>query len=378
MYVLIMSRGYPEKNNKVLGIFEMDQAKALQNLGIKVVFLSTDLRSIRRWRKWGYERKTVDGIEVFGMNIPLGRVSPGLLDRATRFSTKYLYKKILKEKGKPDILHAHFVNQGHMGTLLKAEHDIPLVITEHSSQFNKEEISETLLEKGNKTYKKADELITVSPSLQKRIRERFGVDSIYIPNIVDTSLFSYEEDEKETRKDDSFKFVSTGHLIPLKGNDITIKAFHKAFKDKPNIVLNIFGGGSERGNLENLIKSLKLDDRVRLMGQCDRKTIAEEYINSDAFVLASKSETFGVSYIEALASGLPVLATRCGGPEVFIDKSNGIFSDVDDIDGLARSMKYMYENIDKFDREKISKETISKFSPQTIAKELVGIYKNIL
>lgn len=374
MYVLIMSRGYPRKNNKVLGIFEMDQARALQKLGLKVVFLSTDLRSIRRWRKWGYERKNIDGIEVFGMNIPLGRVGSSTLDKALKFSTNYLYKKIIAEKGKPDLIHAHFVNQGYMGSLLKEEHGIPLVITEHSSQFNKDNVSDEFIAKGERTFKEADRLITVSPSLQERLEDRFGVSSTYIPNIVDTSIFSYAK----RKNDGKFRFVSTGHLIPIKGNDITIKAFHSAFKDEENVELTIFGEGGERKKLENLIESLGLSSRVKLMGQCKREDIAETYKDSDAFVLASKSETFGVSYVEALAAGLPVLATRCGGPEAFVGEANGMFSDVDDVSELADNMKYMYENIGEFDNEKISKDTIAKFSPESVGKQIIGIYKEIL
>lgn len=374
MYVLIMSRGYPRENNRILGIFEMDQAKALQKLGLKVVFLSTDLRSIRRWRKWGYERKTIDGIEVFGMNIPLGRVSPSILDKALKFSTNYLYKKIVEEKGKPDLIHAHFVNQGHMGSLLKEKHGIPLVITEHSSQFNKENGSERFIKKGEKTFKKADKLITVSPSLQNRIKERYGVDSIYIPNIVDTSVFTYTPREANSK----FRFVSTAHLIPIKDNNTTIKAFYQAFKGKEDVELKIFGEGGERNKLEELIRSLGLEGKVKLMGQCRREVIAEAYKESDAFVLASKSETFGVSYIEALASGLPVLATRCGGPEAFVEESNGIFSEVGDVDSLAKNMLYMYENIDNFNRERISKDTVNKFSPESVGKKIVDVYKSIL
>lgn len=374
MFVLILSRGYPREDNKVLGIFEMDQAKALQSLGIKVVYMSTDLRSIRRWRKWGYEKKLIDGIEVYGMNIPLGRVKASILDRALIFSKNFLYKKIVEEKGKPDIIHAHFVNQGYMGSLLKKEEDIPLVITEHSSQFNKDNISELFMDRGNRTYKNADQLITVSPSLQKRIKERFGIDSIYIPNIVDTDIFTYVPRERGMK----FKFVSTGHLIPSKGNDITVRAFYKAFKDVGDVELKIFGEGKDRRRIEELIKELDLSEKVKLMGQCKREDIAKEYIDSDAFVLASKSETFGVSYIEALASGLPVLATRCGGPEAFINEKNGIFSDVDDVDSLAKNMQYLYENLDKFNRQEISYNTIERFSPEKIGEKIIDVYKNVI
>lgn len=374
MYILILSRGYPRKENKVLGIFEMDQAKALKKLGCKVVFLSTDIRSIRRWRKWGYERKNIDGIEIYGMNIPLGKVAPFIANKVSFLAINYLYKKLVEEEGKPDILHAHFTHQGYLGSLLKDKYDIPLVVTEHSSHVNKENIRAELVEKGNIAYKNADSLISVSPTLKKRIKDKFGVDSIYIPNIVDTSLFIYEPREKNKE----FRFVSTGHLIPIKGNETTIRAFYKAFKYDDSVSLTIFGEGNERKKLEALIRDLALGDRIKLMGQTAREDMAKEYKLSDAFVLASRSETFGVSYIEALSSGLPVLATRCGGPEVFVNNGNGILSDVDDVDALAKNMQYLYENVDIFDRQKISDKTREEFSSENIGKKIIKIYETIL
>ncbi|OLS02626.1 glycosyltransferase [Tissierella creatinophila] len=374
MYILILSRGYPTKENKILGIFEMDQARALKRLGHKVVFLSTDIRSIRRKRKWGYERKTIDGIEIYGMNIPLGKVPPFIANKASSLAINYLYKKVIEEEGKPDILHAHFTHQGYLGSLLKEKYGIPLVVTEHSSHVNKDNIRAELVEKGNIAYKNADSLITVSPTLKKRIQDKFGVDSIYIPNIVDTSLFKYQPREKKKQ----FRFVSTGHLIPIKGTETTINAFYKAFNDNENVSLTIFGEGNERKKLETLIRDLGLENRIKLMGQTAREDMAKEYNSSDAFVLASRSETFGVSYIEALSSGLPVLATKCGGPEVFVNNENGMLSDVDDVDGLAKNMRFIYENVDKFNNQELSQRAREEFSSNSIGEKIVEVYRSIL
>jgi glycosyltransferase involved in cell wall biosynthesis len=96
------------------------------------------------------------------------------------------------------------------------------------------------------------------------------------------------------------------------------------------------------------------------------------------FYFSLKAGTFGVAYIEALAAGLPVIATNCGGPEEFVHKDNGILIEVDDAAALINSMLKMYNESNKFDRETISKEMVEKFSPETIAKRLTEIYRNIL
>jgi glycosyltransferase involved in cell wall biosynthesis len=127
-----------------------------------------------------------------------------------------------------------------------------------------------------------------------------------------------------------------------------------------------------------MIAEYKLTEQIFLMGLRDRKEIAKRMHESDCFVLASKLETFGVAYIEALAAGLPVIATNCGGPEEFVCKDNGILIAVDDVQGLIDAMLKMYNESDKFDRETISKEIVDKFSPETIAKRLTEIYRDVL
>ena len=65
--------------------------------------------------------------------------------------------------------------------------------------------------------------------------------------------------------------------------------------------------------------------------------------HADIFVLASRKETFGIVYVEAMAKGLPVIATKCGGPEEFVNKENGILVPVDNVEELSKAMLLMYK-----------------------------------
>ena len=374
MYVLFITMGYPTEKYKGHGIFEFDQAKALNNLGCKVIYATIDVRSIRRWRKWGYERKRIDGIEIYGINIPLGRVPKKILTQVSIWGLKFLYKKILREEGKPNILHAHFTELGYIASTLKNQTNIPFVITEHSSLINKANIEKRLYKKASIAYKKADALIAVSPTLSQRIEDKFFIKPIYIPNIVDTQIFKYlpKVDNKK------FNFVSIGNLIYSKRMDLTIEAFNKAFNNNNNATLTIFGEGSERVRLEEIISKYNLSKRVELKGMCSRSCIAKQLSKSDCFVLASQSETFGVAYIEALAMGIPVIATKCGGPEGFVNKDNGIMIDVNNENQLIEAIKYMYDNIGKYDRKSIAMETKERFSPKTVANKIIEVYKGAL
>lgn len=374
MYVLIIARGYPTEKYKTNGIFEFDQAKALAQKGCKVVYAAIDLRSIRRWRKWGIIREEISGVDVYAINMPIGRVPKTILRRFSFLGLELLYNKIIKEHGKPDIMHAHFTGPAYAVSKLKDKTDNPLVVTEHSSQINKENIDEDLFKIANITYSKADSLIAVSPSLVEKIDNNFGIKSTYIPNIVDLEIFNYED----KKNSDSFNFVSIGNLVDIKRMDLTIEAFYEAFENDSNITLTIFGQGPKRTMLEDLIKKYSLGSQVKLMGLCSRKEIAEQLKKSDCFVLPSQSETFGVAYIEALAMGVPVIATKCGGPEGFVNKNNGIMIDIDNKKQLIEAMKYMHENVERYDRADIAIKIKEKFSHDIVGNQIIEIYREVL
>jgi len=374
MYVMIISRGYPTDKYKMNGIFEFDQAKALAKAGCKVAFAAIDVRSIRRWRKWGLEKHEIEGVNVYALNIPGGRLPKVILHKVTSIGLSILYKLILKDLGNPDVLHAHFTDIGYAALSLKQQIKVPLVITEHSSLINKPVIDKELFNTATAVYEQADGVIAVSPTLANVIDDKFNIKSLYIPNIVDTNMFTYTIKPEST----TFNFVSIGNLIYGKRMDLTIEAFYSAFRDFSDVTLTIFGEGDERAKLEGIIKKYHLENRVKLMGMCSRAVIKEKLKNSDCFVLASRAETFGVAYIEALASGVPVIATMCGGPEGFVHEENGCMIPVDDLDALISVMKYMYKNSITFDREKISAEIKLKFSPEFVSKKLLEVYEDMI
>jgi len=373
MFVIVVSRGHTEKKNPLLGIFEMDQAMALQSAGHKVILISIDLRSIRRRRKLGFSHLYNKKIEVYNFSFPLGRMNGRILLFFGQYGINKIYNTIVKKHGKPDIVHAHFSTMAAIAIVLKKKYAVPFVITEHNSQLNKDQINKQIIFWGNIAYKYADKVIAVSPALAENIKRHFSIESIIIPNIVDTLNFKIQK-----KNNDKFTFISVGSLIYRKGFDLLINAFHQSKFDK-NISLSIIGEGNERKSIESQIANLKLTGQVRLLGQLSsREEIQQNFSTSSAFVLASRVETFGVAYIEAMAAGLPVIATRCGGPEYFVNQENGILVEVDDIIGLSNAMKCIYEDINNYDPYIIQENVINKFSPEVIAKQLSDVYQYII
>ena len=374
MKIFIVSSGYPTKNYKGNGIFEFDQAKALASLGHEVNLLAVDLRSIRRKRHWGIEYLKKEGISITCINLPIGRIHSSIIDSIGKYALGYLFNKLVNEVGYPDIIHAHFTNMGYYSIDICKKNKIPLVVTEHSSLINQEVIRKKLALKASKLYSQADCVIAVSQSLSDNIKKKFEINASIVPNIVDVDTFKYSEkiDGNE------FSIVSVANLVYPKRIDMLVKAFGHAFNGNDTVKLYIFGDGPERSRIQAIIDKNNLNSRVSLCGAQTRDVIASKLTESDFFVLASQTETFGVVYIEALSVGVPVIATKCGGPEDFIDGNNGYLIRVDDYEQLVDALRYMYENAKNYNREKISQNIREKFSPIVVGKKLEQIYLNML
>jgi len=184
MYILLIARGYPSSKWPINGIFEFDQAKALNNLGHKVVLASIDLRSIRRWRQWGANYFVKNGIEIYDVSIPLGRLPWRILNTFGKIGLLYLYRNISTKNGRPDIVHAHFTDIGAIASILKKKYNLPYVITEHSNTIHRNAISRKTLSLGKIAYQNADKIISVSLALSRKIKQHFGFDNIVVHNIV--------------------------------------------------------------------------------------------------------------------------------------------------------------------------------------------------
>lgn len=377
MKVFLVAGGHPQWNKTGEGIFAWDQALALKKSGLNIIYLVLDCRSIRRKRKLGFRFETVENIPILGLSVPLGRIHFYIFSVIARFFFGILFKKAVKLFGRPDIIHTHFIGMGVSALKVSIRESIPLIHTEHSSLIIQGNIGKCKLFIYAKVYRHATKVIAVSRALSKKIKLQFGVEAEVIPNVVDLAIFSL--DNSTVKRDGELRIVSAGNLIPSKQHDLTISTFSDLLCDFPSIHLTICGSGSDYGKLSNMINELNLRSHVTLIGHIPREKLARLFHNSSFFVLPSRFETFGLVYAEAMAAGLPVIATKCGGPEdIIIDCEEGLLIEVDDRDALEAAMRYMILNVDNFDRSTISKNALHRFSPERIAIELINIYSDVL
>lgn len=379
MTIVIISRGIPSTKYPQLGCFELDQAKALKRAGHKVIMLALDGAIGKRWKKIGLHRSHIEDVacyEFFGLpSIYIRKFfsSKKGLDFESLI-LKRIFSKIIKENGKIDLIHAHFLFQIYTGTKLKHWFNIPLVGTEHLSSLTESPINPTIAKLAHLTYPKTNGLISVSENLRKRIIELSGRESKVIHNLIDTSNL---KPALELTSNKVFTIIGLGSLIKRKGFDILINAFAESYLKDEMVILKIIGGGEEKDRLQRLIKDKGLENQIVLSGTMTKKEIFEELHNADLFVLPSRLENFSVAIIEATANGVPAIATLCGGIEEY-PVPNVTKIPVDDVNALKVALETNFKNSKKINRKEIQDITLQHFSPENIAREIEMVYKEVL
>lgn len=380
MKIVIIANGYPNQKDPQWGCFEKDQAVALQNLGHEIAMLYVDRRFRTYWRKIGLTHFIDNGISVFGIfwspAFGLGKVFPKLYCRWISLMQGIVFKFVLKHWGKPDIIYAHYLYNIAFATELKEKYGIPLVGIEHWSALTKNELSPLRRFWGDTAYSKANKVLAVSESLRSHIKRHFGKDSTVVYDMLGQEFVSAPILEHSING--NFTFVAVGSLIQRKGYDILVEAFRQSGLSESGCKVVIVGAGSEHDNLKSQIQRAKLQDSVFLTGRKSKEEIISILAKSHAFILSSRAETFGVVCIEALSQGLPCIATICGGPEEFINESNGLLIPTNDITAMATAMKKMHENYSHYDCAAIADETRHCFGPQKIARQLTGIFEDVI
>lgn len=380
MHIMFIPSWYSNERNKVHGSFFKEQALALQNKGVKVTVAYNEIWPLtlinKIKEKSGLYFKVEDTLRTYRYkNYNFIPKNP-LMFKVFNKRMEKLFKEIEKKEGKIDIIHAQSSLWGGISAAhLSKKFNVPLVITEHSSVERGPYVRESYIPYIIDSYNTAKELIVVGNGLKKELQKLTNRDDIkVIGNLIHFSNFPL----KYKNIDSKFRFFSLAFLEGEKGFDTLIKSFSKAFKNTDDCELVIGGDGSQRQWLESLANEEGISDKVTFLGALSREDVSKWMRKSDAFILPSRYETFGVVYIEALASGTPVIGTFNGGAEDIITEDNGYIVKIDDIDSLSNAMMEITLNREKFIPEKLREDCFKKYSPDVIADKIISVYKNII
>jgi glycosyltransferase involved in cell wall biosynthesis len=196
-------------------------------------------------------------------------------------------------------------------------------------------------------YPCAAHIVTVSEGIAAELVERFGVryDQVsYIHNPVDSEYIRQQcNSSSDPWPDSGIRLLAIGRLSHQKGFDLLIRAVAR-LSFRMNLHLVILGEGSERANLEKLVEDERVSGRVILPGFADNPYRWMKY--ADMFILSSRAEGFPNVLLEAMACGLPVIATDCrtGPRELLIDGEVCPLIAINDLDGLAIAIEEIASN----------------------------------
>ena len=380
MHVLIVPSWYKNKEKKVFGTFFEEQARALMSAGHKVgVFAPGYIAFSQNFQTWK-ESYNDNGLSTYSIRIK--NKLPGLRKLALATFLKKcetFFKAYIKENGIPEVIHAHSVFYGgYFAEYISNKYKIPFVITEHNTAFVTGEISsKDDLQMAQNVFRSANTCFAVSTPFSRKLNALFFDNHKafeVLPNIVDALFFATKP---ESYNPETIKLFTVCYLVPRKNIGLLLKAtailIEKGFKIK----VKIGGEGSERINLESRTDALGIANHVSFLGEITRIQVAQALSKTDMYVQTSNYETFGVALAEALAVGIPVISTDCGGPRDIINKKNGIILEGFSPEELAEKILSIWNNREHYNSKNIKTDCETRFSKDALVKLLNETYKSL-
>lgn len=381
MHILVIpSEPFIPPRAPLLGIFQADQSMALHEKGVRVGIIAPSPQSLRLLRK--KVPNSADKVFPFPTYVYTGwdifPKLPYLASRMFIYKGMSLFSNYIDKHGAPNLIHAHnALYAGFLAHEIKCKYGINYIITEHSSVYGRGLLTPRMDEIVKTSLRDCSEFITVSPNLGEIVKQRYPKyikEYSWIPNILD-GIFEQKEPKFTKNVDDKFTFINVASCDDNKNQALIINAFAQSKILSSYARLKIIGNGPLLENLKALALELGIASRVSFLGELSRKEVKTEMENANAFILSSCHETFGVVLIEALATGIPVISTKCGGPECIIDKTNGLLVKNNCINSLLKGMEYMYDNFSLYNPNKLRKDCIKKYGKDAVVKKLLATYE---
>ncbi len=288
---------------------------------------------------------------------------------------------------KLDLLHVHYAiphaSAAYLARQILASQGIkiPFITTLHGTDITlvgRDPSFEPVIEF---VIDQSDAVTSVSKSLKQDTYEHFKVHSEIevIPNFIRTE--KYRKDYEQTVRQ---KYAPNGEKVimhisnfrPVKRVQDIVKAFAIIRKSIPAKLIFI-GDGPERYKAESLCRELKTCDDTAFLGKF--KSTEGVLTSADLFMLTSETESFGVSALEAMASGVPVVSSNSGGlPEVNEHNFSGLLCDVGDIEAIAQSAIHILENEERHQKFKEqAREWSLKFDIEKVLPRYEDLYRRV-
>jgi N-acetyl-alpha-D-glucosaminyl L-malate synthase BshA len=285
-----------------------------------------------------------------------------------------------------DLLHVHYAIPHATSAWIAREmlrangHDIVVVTTLHGTDITIVGQDRSFHAITKFSIERSDRITAVSKYLREETFFAFGCagcDVKVIYNFIDPRVYDRARYTPLLRERMAGRRVlmHISNFRPVKRVRDVVRIFARVAQ-AVDAELVMVGDGPERGDAEEEARILGVSDRVHFLGKIE--SVAPLLASADLFLLPSEKESFGLSALEALASGVPVIGCAAGGlPEVVIDGDTGVLCDVGDVDAMAEGAVALLRDDARWHAASIraAQDARARFSEQEIVLQYEALYE---
>jgi glycosyltransferase involved in cell wall biosynthesis len=392
--ILLVTHNFPRHADDMAGAFLLALARGQQALGHEVRVLAPHGPGLR-------ERETVGGVDVvrwrYGPDAEETLAYAGTMHEQALGSWRARWRLVQFIRAMrstlrrecatfhPDLLHVHWWVPGGFSFWPRNTWGAPVVLTSHGTDLFLLDRFPMARRLAGPIFRSAAEVTVISTPLVDRVRllgvprERITV----LPMPVSAERFA----GRTFAPRESGRLLFVGRLIERKGAEYAIRAVAELRRQGRGARLTVVGDGTERARLEALVDDLGVRDAVTLAGALPHDAVAAHYQSATLLVMPAvtdwkgEQEGFGMVLVEAMASGLPVVATRSGGiPDVVNDGTTGLLVPERDAAALAAAAARLLDNPELASRLAAAAraDLDARFSPAGIALGFDAVYRRAL
>lgn len=393
--VLIVSRNYPNAATPTLGLWVRSQTWALhahcEVMVVSPVPYWPNLPGPPKFRRFRQvpaartEQTPSGGIQVLHPRYVTGPGYTTFAADACAIECAIARVRAAIRRFDPQLIHAHFAYpDGVVAARLGRVLGLPVVITEHNFWRPQMTGRSVVALQAIRAIDNATRLVCVSSAVRRTVESvaHRGSKATIVPIGVDPNIFFPRVSTPPLSGEVRLLFV--GWLRPVKGMETLLRAMSLLRARYPKLKLDVIGGdlfgdhASVAASLAAAARRHGVEDLVAFMGPQAPESVASAMRKAHLLVVASERESCGAVLLEALASGTPVVSTRCGGPEAFVTRERGELVAVGDAETFSNACDAVLKRSSEFDSRKLHLSIIQEYSWDRLASQYVAIYRDAI
>jgi len=371
--VLFLTTDWPTIGSPTDGIFVREHARTAATFAnVRVIHLQ------RRENETGlFDVSPVAEEDPYTLRVRYRRFGKPLSVAAFVAGAFAATRQLRRSGFVPDVIHANSHLSAFPALVLGRALRRPFVYSEHWSIFlpdNPRELSRPMRTLARAVLDRASVVLPVSEAMRRSLQDLAPKARMRVlPNVVDDRVFFPASPGRTV--DSPTRLVTVGALAEnaAKGVDILLRAFAQLLPSLDGAELTIVGDGPRRPEYEQLASSLGIAGAVSFAGLRPKEEVAETMRSATVFALASRFENNPCVVIEAMASGLPVVATRVGGLPEMLEDATGLLVEPNDPTALARGIRTALDRT--WDPAAISRRAVARWGRDAIAAQLEDVYE---